>query len=79
MGKSNTAGKRDRTDNEGCGGNIIYLKRRASNGFTQFFSSGFPQPRWDLELKDRYGLAIESREWFPMPQPTIREAIDRFI
>jgi len=44
-----------------------------------FFSSGFPQPRWDLELKDRFGLAIEPREWFLTPQPTIREAIEKLM
>ncbi len=39
----------------------------------------FAPARLDLELKDRFGLAIEPREWFLAPQPTIREAIEKLM
>jgi hypothetical protein len=37
----------------------------------------FGSARLDLELKDRFGEAVEPREWFLVPLPVIDEAIQR--
>ena len=37
----------------------------------------FGSARLDLELKDRFGVQVESREWFLLPLPVIEEAIER--
>lgn len=37
----------------------------------------FASARLDLQLKDRFGLPVESREWFLVPFPPIDEAIQR--
>ena len=37
----------------------------------------FGGARLDLQLKDRFGSAVEPREWFLLPLPVIDEAIER--
>jgi hypothetical protein len=37
----------------------------------------FADARLDVDLKDRFGEAVEPREWFLVPLPTIEEAVDR--
>lgn len=37
----------------------------------------FGSARLDLELKDRFGLQVEPREWFLVPFPVIEEAIQK--
>lgn len=37
----------------------------------------FGSARLDLELKDRFGVQVESREWFLLPLPVIEEAIEK--
>jgi T5orf172 domain len=37
----------------------------------------FGSARLDLELKDRFGVQVESREWFLVPLPVIEEAIQK--
>lgn len=37
----------------------------------------FASARLDLELKDRFGLQVEPREWFLVPFAAIEEAIDK--
>ncbi len=37
----------------------------------------FAAARLDLTLKDRFGAAVEPREWFLVPLPAINESIDR--
>jgi hypothetical protein len=37
----------------------------------------FGSARLDLELKDRFGVQVESREWFLLPLPVIEEAIQK--
>ena len=37
----------------------------------------FGSARLDLKIKDRFGLDVESREWFLLPLPVIEEAIEK--
>lgn len=37
----------------------------------------FGSARLDLELKDRFGVQVESREWFLLPLSVIEEAIQK--
>lgn len=37
----------------------------------------FGSARLDLEMKDRFGAQVESREWFLLPLPVIEEAIQK--
>jgi hypothetical protein len=37
----------------------------------------FSKARLDMELKDRFGFAVEPREWFLVPLPVIEEVIER--
>lgn len=37
----------------------------------------FGSARLNLELKDRFGVQVESTEWFVLPLPVIEEAIER--
>ena len=37
----------------------------------------FGSARLDLELKDRFGVQVESKEWFLLPLPVIEEAIEK--
>lgn len=39
----------------------------------------FRKARLDLELKDRFGAKVESREWFLVPLAVIEEAIQKLI
>jgi len=39
----------------------------------------FAEARLDLELKDRFGQAVEPREWFLVPLPVIEESIDLLV
>lgn len=39
----------------------------------------FASARLDLELKDRFGLAVEPREWFLVPLPVVEETIQKLI
>lgn len=39
----------------------------------------FAAARLDLELKDRFGLAVEPREWFLIPLPVVEETIQKLI
>jgi hypothetical protein len=37
----------------------------------------FGSARLDLEMKDRFGVQVGSREWFLLPLPVIEEAIQK--
>jgi hypothetical protein len=37
----------------------------------------FGSARLDLKLNDRFGVPVESREWFLVPLPVIEEAIQK--
>ena len=39
----------------------------------------FAEARLDMELKDRFGQAVEPREWFLVPLPVIEESIDLLV
>ena len=39
----------------------------------------FASARLDLELKDRFGIAVEPREWFLVPLPVVEETIQKLI
>ncbi len=39
----------------------------------------FGKARLDLELKDRFGMQVEPREWFLVPLPAIKEAIEKLM
>jgi hypothetical protein len=39
----------------------------------------FASSRLDLKLKDRFGIEVESREWFLLPITVIEEAIEKII
>lgn len=39
----------------------------------------FAEARIDMQLKDRFGAAVEPREWFLVPLPTIQQAIERVM
>lgn len=39
----------------------------------------FASARLDLKLKDRFGIEVESREWFLLPLTVIEEAIEKII
>ncbi|HMP82162.1 MAG TPA: GIY-YIG nuclease family protein [Verrucomicrobiota bacterium] len=39
----------------------------------------FAKARLDLKLPDRFGLQVESREWFLVPFPVIEEAIQKLM
>lgn len=39
----------------------------------------FADARIDMQLKDRFGAAVEPREWFLVPLPVIQEAIKRIM
>ncbi len=53
---------------------LANINRRALEALLQKF---FGAARLDLELKDRFGLQVEPREWFLVPLPVIDEAIER--
>lgn len=37
----------------------------------------FASARLDLKIKDRFGIEVESREWFLLPLPVIEEAVEK--
>ena len=37
----------------------------------------FADARLDLELKDRFGLGVEPKEWFLLPLPVILDAVEK--
>jgi len=39
----------------------------------------FASARLDVELKDRFGIQVEPREWFLVPLPVIGEAIEKLM
>lgn len=39
----------------------------------------FRSARLDMELKDRFGFAVEPQEWFLVPLPVIEEAIQKIL
>ncbi|BAM02435.1 GIY-YIG nuclease family protein [Phycisphaera mikurensis] len=39
----------------------------------------FAEARLDVQLQDRFGSAVEPREWFLVPLPLIEEAVERLI
>lgn len=42
----------------------------------QLLHKFFASARLDLDLKDRFGFAVEPREWFLLPLPVIEEAVE---
>ena len=51
------------------------MRRRLEALIHKFFASS----RLDLKLKDRFGIEVESREWFLLPITVIEEAIEKII
>ncbi|MBL9082526.1 MAG: GIY-YIG nuclease family protein [Planctomycetales bacterium] len=53
---------------------LANVNRKVLEGLLHKF---FGSARLDLELKDRFGLQVEPREWFLVPLPQIDEAIEK--
>jgi hypothetical protein len=54
---------------------VYTLANLHSGKFEQLLHRFFDTARLDVELKDRFGAAVEPREWFLLPLPVIGEAI----
>ena len=55
---------------------LANINRKLLEGMLHKF---FAAARLDLELTDRFGAKVESREWFLVPFPVIEEAIQKLM